>query len=255
MEKKKEYIDQILSTLRSLETKVLSVKQDEAVPFSFFREAFQQAQSMMNLLHELEMHQIEDMKRQMERLVLVLSENGTPDSPKNEMPEYENALKPEEPDSEEEQIEKDREKAFSEETLRIMSEENIARRNILAEGVTLPTYTNPRVAEPQKTVGESNENSLVEPCEEKHPPRSVNDIIQAPPAKLDIQRGLSLNDRFFFQRELFENNREAMNSMMIRLNAFDNYAETEKYLRENTSWNFDSDTVADFLLLLKKNFQ
>ena len=70
-----------------------------------------------------------------------------------------------------------------------------------------------------------------------------------------IRRGLSLNDRFYFQRELFDNDREAMNGMMARLNAFDNYVDVERYLREETSWDFDDEKVKNFLALLKKGFE
>ena len=46
-----------------------------------------------------------------------------------------------------------------------------------------------------------------------------------------------------------------MNSMMIRLNAFDNYEDTERYLSEHTSWDFKDEKVKNFLELLKKGFE
>ena len=76
MEKKNESIDRLLQNLQSLEAKVSAIKQDESVSFSFFRDAFQKGQEVMRLLHELEMFQIEDMKHQMEKLMLFLSESN-----------------------------------------------------------------------------------------------------------------------------------------------------------------------------------
>ncbi len=209
MEKKNEYIDRLLQNLQSLEAKVSAIKQDESVSFSFFRDAFQKGQEVMRLLHELEMFQIEGMKHQMEKLVLFLSESKL--------------RKPEE-----------EVKAVD------------ARKNAYAEGIALPTYTNPGNTEPKKEEASEEFSGVI---------RSVNDVIQAPPPKLDVKRGLSLNDRFYFQRELFDNDREAMNAMMIRLNAFDNYGDTERYLREKTSWDFKDERVKSFLELLKKGFE
>lgn len=209
MEKKNEYIDRLLQNLQSLEAKVSAIKQDESVSFSFFRDAFQKGQEVMRLLHELEMFQIEGMKHQMEKLVLFLSESKL--------------RKPEE-----------EVKAVD------------ARKNAYAEGIALPTYTNPGNTEPKKEEASAEFSGVI---------RSVNDVIQAPPPKLDVKRGLSLNDRFYFQRELFDNDREAMNAMMIRLNAFDNYGDTERYLREKTSWDFKDERVKSFLELLKKGFE
>jgi hypothetical protein len=79
-------------------------------------------------------------------------------------------------------------------------------------------------------------------------------VIQAPPSLLDLQRGISLNDRFLFQRELFHNNREEMNGVMIRLGAFESYEKAEEYLRARMDWDFDQPVVQDFLRLIKKGF-
>lgn len=258
MEKKNEYIDKLLQHLQSLEAKVSAIKKEETVSFSFFRDAFQRGQEVMSLLHELEMLQIEDMKRQMEKLVFFLSETENRKSVEETKPiEYEEKSIETVIDEPEEIIDVE-EQVFSEETEKIVEEEKIVRRNAYAEGITLPTYTNPRNVEPkieEVVVQEIPVVSEVEADEEKPIIRSVNDIIKAPPAKLDVKRSLSLNDRFYYQRELFDNDREAMNSMMLRLNAFDNYADTERYLRENTSWDFKDERVKSFLELLKKGFE
>lgn len=257
MEKKNEYIDKLLQNLQSLEAKVSAIKQEETVSFSFFRDAFQRGQEVMNLLHDLEMLQIEDMKRQMEKLVLFLSESENKKPVEVTKPiEYEEQNIESAIEEPEEIIDVEKQ-VFSEETEKLVREEKIARKNVYAEGITLPTYTNPRNIEPKKeeVVEEVHVVDQDEPVEEKPVIRSVNDIIQAPPAKLDVKRSLSLNDRFYYQRELFDNDREAMNSMMLRINAFDNYEDTERYLREKTSWDFKDEKVKSFLELLKKGFE
>lgn len=227
MEKKNEYIDRLLQNLQNLEAKVSVIKQNESVSFSFFRDAFQKGQEVMRLLHELEMFQIEDMKHQMEKLVSFLSESKVR-KPAEEVKavEYE-------------------EKSID--SSAVQEEKSVeTRKNAYAKGIPLPTYSNPRNTEPQKKEASEEFSGVF---------RSVNDVIQAPPPKLDVKRRLSLNDRFYFQRKLFDNDREAMNAMMIRLNAFDNYEDTERYLREKTSWDFKDERVQSFLELLKKGFE
>lgn len=224
------------------------------MPFSFFRDAFEKGQEIMRLLHEMEMFQIEDMKRQMEKLVLFLSENESQKSAEAAKPvEPEvKALEPETVETEE-KIET-AEPFYPNDPPKIVEEEKIVRRNTYAEGITLPTYTNPRSFEANRE-DTAEAVPVAVPAEtagEKPVIRSVNDIVQTPPSKLEVKRGLSLNDRFYYQRELFNNDREAMNSMMIRLNAFDNYEDTERYLREKTSWDFEDERVQNFLELLKK---
>jgi len=63
-------------------------------------------------------------------------------------------------------------------------------RNQYAQDVVLPEYRKPK-------------SSPVR--EEFSAPPSLNDVITAPPTFVDLKRGISLNDRFLFQRELFGN--------------------------------------------------
>jgi hypothetical protein len=76
-DKRDEYIDQLLSDLKMLEERVLSVRSSGALPFSFFSESFDKTQKIARLLHEIQLIQIDDMKQQMERLVMFLSESET----------------------------------------------------------------------------------------------------------------------------------------------------------------------------------
>ena len=72
---------------------------------------------------------------------------------------------------------------------------------------------------------------------------------------IDIKRGVSLNDRFLFQRELFNNNRNEMNSTLEQLSNLGSYEEADKYIRDNFSWDFEDQVVNDFLLVVKKGFK
>lgn len=259
MEIKSKYINELLQNIKQLETRVTMVKQDAALSFSFFKDAFQTTQEVMRLLHELEMQQIEDMKSQMEKLVAFLSENEnqkkqSESKPLQYEPDTDTSLKEEPPVV---VLKKDTEPQTSAHDLPVEDKE--AKRNVFAENIVLPTYINPRE---NKNETEQSEQTKTEkkakPQSELMIERSanhlsVNDALHVSPFKIEVKRNLSLNDRFFYQRELFNNDREAMNSMMEKINSFATFEAVENYLKSNTSWDFEDKTVKGFLELLNKS--
>ncbi|SFK30188.1 hypothetical protein SAMN05216357_101215 [Porphyromonadaceae bacterium KH3CP3RA] len=265
--KRNEYIDQLLSDLKLLEQRLLSVKESDTLPFSFFSASFDRIEKISRSLHELELMQIGEMKEQMERLVRFLSESDgrgnaikeadpgvqqtTPDYA--DRPEYS-----EQPDYEDqpEDSEQSKDSESSEYPSQGMDEIVIEQERVsFTERIILPEYRDPRISEgvpsPEgigKILPEKN-------GEGKQVARSLNDIIQVPPALLDLRRGISLNDRFLFQRELFNNNRSEMNRVMETLNRLGSFEEAETYLKREQSWNFENQTVKEFLLIIKKGFE
>lgn len=119
----------------------------------------------------------------------------------------------------------------------------------------MPSYKNPRIANDVISHPDTIYPLPEIEREEKQHVTTLNDAIQASPAVLDLKRGISLNDRFLFQRELFNNDRHEMNNLMITLNAFDNYDSADDYLRKSMQWNFDDPVVKDFLRVIKKGFE
>ena len=85
--------------------------------------------------------------------------------------------------------------------------------------------------------------------------KSLNDVQPANHTIQDAKRSISLNDRFLFQRELFDNKREAMNVMLSKLQSFSSFEVTKNYLEENTNWNFNDETVDKFMQMLKESFK
>ena len=262
-ENKNIYIDELLSEIISLRDSVVEIKNSDSMPFSFFRESFERTQQISHLLHKLEFMQVDDMKNQMEKLVFFLSESEK--KGKSQQRELEKAKENERvlaKDLEKEkQKERDplkdleREKQTAKEPVqepqlesntinleKKYPEEKIDSthieaqpqpRNIYAEGFVLPEYRNPL---PLEVV----------------PPKSD---VSAPVHIIDIKRGVSLNDRFLFQRELFNNNRSKMNSTIEQLSNLGSYEEADKYIRDNFSWDFEDQVVNDFLLVVKKGFK
>lgn len=266
--KRNEYIDQLLSDLKLLEQGLLSVKENDTLPFSFFSASFDRVEKISRSLHELELMQIGEMKEQMERLVQFLSESdgrGNPvreaePSPKEETePSPKKEMEPS--PKEESEISENREGMMDSrpshayqsevpmqpgqsELPEIPSQETcetaIKEERVSFTGkIILPEYRDPRISE----------------MGEKQITRSLNDTIQVPPALLDLKRGISLNDRFLFQRELFNNSRSEMDSVVEALNKLGSFDEAENYLKNEKNWNFENQTVKEFLLIIKKGFE
>ncbi len=269
LEKRKEYIDQLLNDLNGLIERVSVAKQSDALPFSFFRESFDTLQEVSKTLHQLEFTQIDEMRGQMERLVNFLSETGSRVSTVTE------PVAPEKP------------------TSVVIEETPLAVKPVATDKPVVPVepvVTKPMVvAEPATTAKSATASRLVVPPlsgsprregttlrnqyaqdvvlpeyrkpkspparEEFSAPPSLNDVISAPPTFVDLKRGVSLNDRFLFQRELFGNDPQKMNEAMHMLGTFTTYEEAEEYARAMYPWNFDDPTVGEFLQVVKKGFE
>ena len=259
---KHEYIDTLLSEIQQLESKVANLKENQKVPFSFFRDSFKQTQEITRLLHELEFVQIEDMKGQMLKLVQFLSES---ESSKEESKDA-STVKDADLDADTIRVStfKDHPLAITSNatTNETKSKETVEKKSSLLdqirnESTSLTSdreavtpilepvnFLHPVINEKEKIVDHLSANN-----------KSLNDVQQANHTILDTKRSISLNDRFLFQRELFDNSREAMNDMLTKLQSFSTFDATESYLKENTDWNFKDETVDKFMQMLKESFR
>ena len=243
LEQKRAYTDRLLAAIRQLEERVSTAKERDAVSFSFFREAFDNTEAILRLLHEMENLQIEEMKAEMEKLIAFLSETKSQAVTPDPVADLEDtAAAPEaalldsapEPDEAE-----------------LAAQPEAPLQNTFAEGIVLPEYVKPTS---ENWKGGADAHPVSSHAETVEIP-SLNDTIRTGPKVVDLKRGVSLNDRFFFQRELFNNDRHEMNGVMLRLQAFGTYEEAEMYLRENMVWDFGDETVKDFLSVIRKGFQ
>lgn len=69
----------------------------------------------------------------------------------------------------------------------------------------------------------------------------------------DFSRALSLNDRFRYQRELFNNNREALSALMSALDTMETWAEAEDYL-STYQWDEELPVVQEFYAMIEQHF-
>lgn len=233
LENKNSHIDSLLGQIRALEQRVVDIKTEQTLPFSFFNEAFNTLQRISSTLRELEQSQIGEMKGQMEKLVAFLSE-----------------------------AESHKQKAVAEQpevVSPMVDQPEVAPQSSCSTAFTLPTYCNPKAQQNDVPVVEAVPVADVPSStpEIPLPPKvtPVGDFVKYPHAPLELQKTLSLNDRFLYQRELFNNNRDEMNGVMMRLNAFDNYPDAEQYLREQMAWDFDSELVQGFLNTIRNGYK
>lgn len=269
------YIQLLHNEIQKLESKVSNLKKDQNVSFSFFRDSFKLTQEIMRLLHELEFVQVEDMKSQMEKLVLFLSETETSTPKTSEESEKmedksddskKGLVKDNILDSKEREKDKEDKEVILPVSTIVSLTEDIPKEKI-KEDFSQFENKNKETKEvlSKKEITESNESLSEKGFVKKDAPldstiaplsttsRSLNDILPSNHTLLDTKQSISLNDRFLFQRELFDNDRHAMNDMMIRLQAFKTFEECELYLKENTDWNFNDEAVEKFLEMLKKS--
>ena len=69
----------------------------------------------------------------------------------------------------------------------------------------------------------------------------------------DFSRALSLNDRFRYQRELFNNNREALSALMSALDTMETWVEAEDYLA-TYQWDEELPVVQEFYAMIEQHF-
>lgn len=248
---KHKYIESLLTEIQQLENRVANLKENQKVPFSFFKESFKRTQEITRLLHELEFVQIEDMKGQMEKLVQFLSE-------------AENSKEETKPTPIATVAESDKSKASSDKeeqiiTKTVATEKEVSPVEVIEEQdkpifsheTTIATVQG--TAQLKAPVFSQQSETIVDHLSPKN--KSLNDVQPANHTIQDTKRSISLNDRFLFQRELFDNKREAMNVMLSKLQSFSSFEVTKNYLEENTNWNFNDETVDKFMQMLKESFK
>lgn len=261
---KNKYIQSLLHEVQQLESKVAALKDNKTVSFSFFKEAFKQTQEIMRLLHTLEFVQIEDMKSQMEKLVQFLSEASEQTESSDKEHEENNGqtniqkVEAESNQTEQEETPLSEFPSSSKGVSDLKIEEDYSQFNTRENKLDDSTKKHKvqgSVSDEQKkvSVNESlTDDSQINPLHVSS--KSLNDMQATSHTISDTKRSISLNDRFLFQRELFDNDRHAMNNMMIKMQSFTTFEDCKSYLKNNTDWDFKDETVGKFLDLLKEDF-
>lgn len=80
-----------------------------------------------------------------------------------------------------------------------------------------------------------------------------NDLLYNKPVG-DIRKAMGINDRFFYQRELFEGNADLFNQTLDQLNSMSSFDDATNFLVSNFEWEKDSEVAGSFLKIVKRRF-
>ncbi len=72
---------------------------------------------------------------------------------------------------------------------------------------------------------------------------------------LDLKNAIGINDRFLFQRELFNNNADVYNQVVDQINAIQDYDSAIAFIKGNFNWNLEDEATITFFELVKRRFK
>ncbi|MDD6210799.1 MAG: hypothetical protein PUB21_09370 [Bacteroidales bacterium] len=210
-------MNELIDEIDRLRNLAVSVKDEKLVSVHFFSEAFDAVHRVQESLIRLESEQIERLRRDMEERQSRLSELRRPveKEPEGNM---------------------ENEKAGNTTCVTIETE---IKSEVPVEKVSVPSA--PIVSE---SVSETVQE-IVKP--------SVHIVAEVASSE-DVRKLLSLNDRFRFQRELFNGNAEAFNRMLDALNSMSSYSEALQFLFTDMHWKEDDEVVKEFCTLIERRF-
>jgi chemotaxis protein histidine kinase CheA len=74
------------------------------------------------------------------------------------------------------------------------------------------------------------------------------------PPVTDLKKAMGINDRFFFQRELFGGSAEVMNQTLEQLNQMQGINEAQNFLLTNFNWNPENEALLSFMELVERRY-
>jgi len=70
----------------------------------------------------------------------------------------------------------------------------------------------------------------------------------------DVKKAIGLNDRFYFQRELFDNNADLFNQTLDQINQMDSFNEAVSFLQSNFNWDENNAVTESFIKSIQRRF-
>ncbi|TLX75315.1 hypothetical protein E9993_10485 [Labilibacter sediminis] len=70
----------------------------------------------------------------------------------------------------------------------------------------------------------------------------------------DLTKGLGINDRFMFQRELFNGNSELMQQTLLQLNEIPDFVSAQSFINSNFNWDEEQDATQSFFNYIKRKY-
>lgn len=70
----------------------------------------------------------------------------------------------------------------------------------------------------------------------------------------DFSKAFTVNDRYRFTRELFDNHTSAFDAALVRINALGSLGEAYDYLLNDLEWDPENEAVKDFINIVSNHF-
>lgn len=271
-------VDHLLIDIKHLEEQISSGRDAEILPVSFFSEAFAALSKLAVDLQNIEVQQIEDLKKALESRTSVI-------------PEWKPAVTIDdfEPlptiDNQDKEIKKENEHFASQ--IRIKEEVSIDTEPIKQMVEVKEVESTPPVLE-QVEIEEkivepvaaplTNEHIDITPIKEEvievekeivreevvitnettsntpeHNNIPLYELIEKK-RLADFRKAFNLNDRFRFRRELFGGDENKMNQAIEAINTIETLNDALAYLELNFNWNREDEPVKEFITLLEKRY-
>ncbi|MFC0877191.1 hypothetical protein ACE01N_11380 [Saccharicrinis sp. FJH2] len=71
----------------------------------------------------------------------------------------------------------------------------------------------------------------------------------------DLKRVININDRFMFQKELFNNDRDLFFKSLDDLNTLDSFDSALEYMVQHFDWDFEDETTGRFVSLVNRRYK
>lgn len=288
----KERFDHLLLDIRELEKLIAGMRDAEMYPVSFFSQSFDLTHKILHELHTLEAMQIEFLRKQMEEHQAILNEIPRRTSivapvattgimaekkPETEIPAPSPVVPaPEEPVKENQNqhtrvIEEtivEKVSGYTEDIETVILPEYTEEKPVIDRESAIPghkvsdtsqTYTHPLTIIPEEkkpdTPPVATHKAAAETVVDKLSASNVsfNEIL-GKKILSDFRKAFSLNDRFYFRRELFAGDENRMNQVIADLNEIHSYEDSISYLDKELKWNIEDQAVSDFIKLIEKRF-
>ncbi len=82
----------------------------------------------------------------------------------------------------------------------------------------------------------------------------AEDIKQIGKPVSDVRKAFGLNDRFYYQRELFDNNADLFNQTLDQINQMASYDSAISFLQSNYNWETDNEASEAFYKSIRRRF-
>lgn len=83
---------------------------------------------------------------------------------------------------------------------------------------------------------------------------SADDLTKIGTPVNDIRKAMGINDRFYFQRELFDNDNTAFNNTLDQINSMSSYNEAYQHLKNKFAWDESLNETEEFLRAVRRRF-